>query len=842
MSSSKKSLLAKLKKDIQVKKKTSVVITPSSSDDLHLRIETSEDVVVPAPPSSQERHLDFLRKLEIKFQENASRQDIQDTVRLHLSYFPDDQTLSRLLLLDVNQCKDFISSSMTNPEKNVLTELKAFTSAIQSSKTQDEFEVLKSKLSSLSEKTFQAFVEVDPFVFEDLSFQPAHNTFLVMGLMDTILALPPTTTPSQVKHTVQQYMYNHRYDYALTYLQNPEISEEEKDAFVHTSIRHEFENVRSQHLYFQIMNLIDEKTSAFQKPLQSILFRCVPDKLMIPSLKNFLEVMLDVIINQVSGKSLEKYFTSKAKLESFRQKFLPSLSSRETYSALIHNRCVEEFDQSYLYKNAKRIHFQTYLESIQKQVNNPLISVELDLYEHLRKNTQQKLHQMLTLLNQETINRTNLNVLLQQFIVTRPYKEQTELQKLTTATFPTIKNVLLKYEAQDYLQALKDMSTLQQDRDVLLREPTKINYMEVVNDTTEMIERTRPYLLDFDHIAISPMDDIAMYILRPDHDSTTFFIPNELFYQHLMDESIPKSQLKNVFVLGKRKMTLANVNISNDYLIQDQETFYKGVSYIQQQKKMETISGPIPYFLQFCTTPVLNHQSQFMQSLREKNRTLLSSYLLKCEISNERTDACVMEQSIYDASENLGQYAHSLSIVLTLLSSTTSSLSMYTNHFKNLLRTRQLVLSHLGELLTYNNDAILETLFPEALHAKEGSDILEGMFLQDTALCKRRIVMDAYTRQFPMRRVPYLPVNPSLRSFRTDRVVLDDDQTYDMPESMHKFFQAPSEDVMDVMDVMDVVISTEQVDIITENVDEVPERVDPLESFLEVAFDELNNL
>lgn len=847
-SSSKKSLLAKLKKDIQSKKSvpaTSVAVTP---DNLHLNIQTSQDATptttTTTDPSQaqtvQDRHLDLLRKLSQLLSQRVARQQVQDAVRLHISYFPEDQSFYRLLSLDDVMLQQFTHMCISQPELNVLTSLKLFVSSIASTETQDIFQMLKVRLREEPIDTLTDLMSIDNVIFGDLVIQPKYNDILVAPLLELIGMLPSNTSVLELKRAIEQFLYNHRYDYALSFLQNPETENVVKEAFVYDAIRREFENTRSQRLFLQIMTLIEENVQSFQKPLQSILFRNLPDKEVIPSLKNFLEVILDVIINKVSGKGLEKYFTSNAKLKSFRQKLLPALSSKENYTSLLHNRCIEEFEQSYLFVHAKRVDWRFYLEAIQRQETHPLLSLEFELYEHLRKDPQHKITHIMGFMDQTEVNRPNLNSMLQQFIATRPYSERADLEKLLVVPLPKVKEILLKYQAQEYVQAVRDISALHVDVPSVREMPSQgkknVEYIDIVKDTSDMIERTRPYLSNFDHVAIRPIDDISIYIRQPDGNSVLFFLPNDLFFSHLVDSGVPKSQQGDVFTLNGSKMYVANVSISNDYMIQDEDTFREGVTYVQRQKRIENISGPIPYFVEFCEMPVLNHQSQFMETLRGRNRTLLSSYLLKESIAHSTVLAEKMECSIYNASSNLGEYTQSLSVVLTLLSSTTSSLSVYTTHFKKVLRTGTLVLEKIGILLGYENEAVLEALFPEALYATKGSEVLRGMFVQDTALCKRRIILDAYTREFPMRRIPYIPVNQSIRYFQTDNIEVDSDRTYVVHENMQEFFREPRQEEAEEE-------QEDSAQVTTEMEREVQELVeDPLATFLTVALDMLEEL
>jgi len=849
--SSKKSLLSKLKKNIEARRTAAdAQEPPPTSNDLELnvRVINQNGPASIEAPSRQDRYLEFIGQLQVLLRQTPVRRSaIQDSVRLFLSFFPEEQIFHHLLSLDDARLQEFVDTSLQNPTTNILESLKKYLNKVHSSDTQDHFDVLLANLREISEedKSFANLLKLDSFIFEPLEFEPVYNNFMAPSLIDMILELP-ISSPSQVKHHVELFLYRHRFDYVLNYLQDPDISIADKNKFTRESIEESFENVRSKQLFIQLMNLIDERkngqvSTPFQKPLLSILYRFIEEKQMIPSLRNYLEVILDVVIYNPSDKALEKYFPSKAKLEAFKNKMYPLLQSEKNYSFLIRARCTEEFEQSYVYKHAKDVGYEMYVQSIEKHLSTPISSIEMDLYDRLHKNTQVKLEQILTILNTTAeIDRAQLNVLLPQFIATQPYRSRMQLEKLMTLPTSRVRHILQNYQVQEYVDVLKNISTLQETQDVLLSQPSKINYMEFTNDSQEIVERTRPYLPYFDHVSISPFkEDLSMYILRPDGSSTTYFLPNETFYQHLVDAKISKTQNGSVFVMNGIPMKLANVSIYQDYAVQDEEVFAKGQQYVQQQRQLESISSPVSFFVQFCQMPVLNHQSQFMENFREKNRVMIASSLSRNDIDPTTMMAQEIEMSIYNHTSNLGRYSDLLSILLTLLSTCTSTLSTFSQHVKTLLRTNRLKLSQIGSLLDMGIDTVITLLFPEITHAKEGSTILKSMFLQDIALTKRRIILDAYASTFPMRRIPYLPVNPAMRQFRTDMVVLDMEMvSYDIPEEFESFFQTP--DMISQGTVEDVV-SAPSVEMMLEE-EEVHAPSDPLAYFIETAFEELYNL
>lgn len=849
--SSKKALLSKLKKDIQTRRRRQEQesdLEPTLTSVASISVGQSPSLDIPQPTSSQQRHREFLQNLQALLHQPSIRpQLVIETIRIYLTQFPEDNIFHHLLEFDNITLRDFIDNCLTNSSINVIQCLKQFLQEKQSISIQNKAEMFFSELRKIKQdeddaSIIQSLFELNPYIFETLAFEPKYHKRMIRSLIDIILQLPITTSPSEMRKHVQAFIYNHRFDYVLRYLEDVDVSIEDKNALTLESIQQLFENVRSKHLFFQITELIDNKTTNFQKLLQSILFKYIPDKNQLQILRNYLEAILDVIINNIPNSSLEKYFPSKSRREAFIRTIIPRLQSKDSYEKIIRNICIEEFDQPYLFKNAHRINYIMYTETIHKHIENTFTSIELLLYDRLHRNSQEKLDQVLMLLENPEISRPQLNMSIQKYISTQPYKYHKELEKLVKIPLDKVKDVLKNHQADEYIQILKNISIFRERPDVLIKEPSRISVDEMNLDQREIIERTRPYLHDFNHVAIRPvdgMDEIDMYIQDTDGSSNKFFIPNQLFYQHLADPTISKSQKGNVFTLNRKRMTLANVSVYHEYSIQNEDTFLKSIEFMEQQQRLESVMTPLAYFAQFCEIPVLNHQSDFIKQWREKNRAMLESAMLQFEIPNSKTLATEMETSIYKSSTNIGQYADGLSTIVPLIYSPTSRLSSFSKYFKVLLKTNRLVANKLGELLNMNHDSILQILFPEIQYVTQGSDILQGMFQQEIAVTKRRILLDAYSTQFPMRRIPYLPLSPALRSFRTDKIIVNEEivqSSFTIPESFEMFFQDPIS-VVDEVENVEVVTEEIQDDLPTE-----PNVNDPLVFFIETAFEELYNL
>ena len=281
--SSKKALLSKLKKNVESKRRATESLLTSSSpvldDRLNVHSTTSsveqQDILI---STIQQRHHEFVLNLEILVNEMPfPRPQIIDQVRVHISFYPDDHLFHHLLELDDTMLKEFVLKSVYSG--NISQFLKDFMHSIYETQKGNAYEWFQTQLKSLpdNEKTFAKLLSIDPYIFASLEFQPTYQTHLVPPLIQTILSLS-ISTPAEIRKTVDQFMYNHRFDYIMTFLQNPEISEQDKNEFTRQTMEDLYENIRSKQMYFQIMELIDEKQSNFHKPLQSILYKNVPDK------------------------------------------------------------------------------------------------------------------------------------------------------------------------------------------------------------------------------------------------------------------------------------------------------------------------------------------------------------------------------------------------------------------------------------------------------------------------------------------------------------------------------------------------------------------------------------
>ena len=801
--SSKKTLLSKLKKDLN-KSKAKI------------------SVDVAGTISATERRNSFLKEIKIMFKENKTLQDVRDRVRIHISFYNDDKEFSKLLDLEQKDLEIFLESY--DDKTNIMTQIEVFYKNIFSKTQKSEVEMLKDRLRSVVLPIDKIILySFEPYVFDAVQFTPDYNIMLFPSLIHDLLNDLNLNTLVEMRKKVHKFMYEHRYDYMIRYLENDSYSDQEKQYMVSDTIKTEYENIRSFQLYLQIMNLIDEKITPFQKPLQSLLLRYLPDKEYFLQTKNFLDIILEIVINKPSDKQLAKYFPNKKKLDHFRKTFLPLLQNQKEYSKLIHNRIQQEFEQPFVFKNAERVKWQTYLEIVKKHLSTASTSsIEMDIYDALNKNDSTVLDQLIILLNDENINKSQIQILLTKYITTQPISKQKNLGKLKNISSNSkLKELLVEIKKNGYIDVLNTLSTTMPKKKIPLMKAPPLLIMD--KDDTETLYKYRFDISNFDHTVLEPIDDISVYVSGNEKSSDKFFIPNDFYYKHLADDKIVKTQKGHVFTMNKLKMKVVYVTLTNDYIYQDEDSYTRGLVFVKTQKGLELATDPLSFYSYFTSCPILNHQSSLMMILRQKTTSRLSTTLIK-EVSEKHGNmSSLIEESIYKYSETIDQYTTSISTFITLVQLT------YTKSLKNLLLTRSINMSNIGQLLKEPIDTIFQVFYPE-LFAVNDEKSLRMLFDNNQHEMKRRIILDTYFIQNPMRRIPYIPIGRYVGGDLDKIEIIKDIPT--IPEDLiDRYLQEPTEE-------------EEEIPIITKELEEevITEELDPLADFIQTAFDELDNL
>jgi hypothetical protein len=770
-------------------------------------------VDVSSSVSITDRRNSFLKEIKILLNENKTIQDVRDRIRIHISFYNDDKEFSKLLDLQQTDLELFLDNY--DDATNVMTQIGTFYKNISSKTEKNEVETLKDRLRSVVFPVNKSVLYMmDSFVFESIEFTPDYNIILFPALIHTLLNDLNLTTLVEMRKYVHQYMFEHRFEYVIRYLENDSYSDSDKQFMVSETIKSEFENIHSIRLYLLIMNIIDQKITPFQKPLQSLLLRYLPEKEYFTTVKNFLEIILEIVINKPSDKQLAKYFANKKKLEHFRTKFLPLLQNEKEYSKLIRNHIRQEFEQPYVFRYADRVKWETYLEIVRKHLSKTAMSsMEVDIYNSLKKNDSDILDKMIVLLeNPENVNKSQIQILLSQYINLQTKSKQNSLEKLKNiSSFSTLKTLLIEIRDVGYIETLNTLSTTTPKKTPLMKSPSLMDQ----NDS-EILYKYRFDIPNFDHMEIEPIDNIAVY-------GTT--IPNDLFYRHLVDPKIIKTQKGQVFTMNKLRMKVRYVTITNDYSYQNEESYTQGLVFIKTQQGLDSATHHLSFYTYFMSCPILNHQSSLMKILRQKSLSRLSTVFIK-QFQQDKLCSSI-EHSIYMFSESLNEYTTSISILITLLE------LKYTQTIKQLFIQRSIKISEIGKLLKEPIDVVFQVLFPEIYTVNDKKSLLM-LFENNHQELKRRIILDTYFIQNPMRRIPYIPINRYLGGDLDKIEIITEIQP--IPTDLSdKYLQEPIIEVEEVTTV--IPISTKELE------DEIiMEELDPLADFIDSAFDELDNL
>jgi len=768
--SSKKALLSKLKKSLP--KRPTVEIEQVS------------------PQSISSRHFQFLKSLE-------PLDSIQDAIRIHISIYPEDQFFSKLLDLDKSVILSFINSQTIH--SNIPLQLKRLIQTIDKKEDEDAFTILKQECMSI--QSFEKLIEMNPFIFESLYFYPTENQVLIPQLLSFLFEQHNSSSFAELRHLTQLWMFQHRHTVLLDYLQNPSISSDDKQQFVLKSLHSQYESLQSQRLFIKIFTLIENNIVAFQRPLLGILLQNVPDKQNIPSLRRYFELLLDITINQIPSSKIKTYFSSAVKYRSFVENVLPTLPSN--IERLIHQKCIDEFEQSFLYKNVYRVKWNDYLDILQKHLQNPLLSIDTLVYDYLTRQSQPSLNNILVYLQNPSIQLSQLRQLITRYINTQPRSSHSSLKKLLNMDLDTLKDVLENTATENYITILKNIPSF----DSIISIPDKpITYLDMTQTQLLTLQKTRPMISEFDHVAIKgSKQNIIHYILKPDGESKDYYLPNEQFFLDLVNPNIPKKQIGKTFHIGKTSLEIANVTIHSQYLIQDEDTYIKIMTYLEQQQQLSTIQHPFMYFSYFEKTPILQHPSLFLSTFRRQ-------IIQFCPNMTE------FEELVYQQSDTLFVYIKVISFYIALTQSS----------FVKFFHTTNWNMSKLASLFFLEQDFILKIVYPELDHSNNIPLLLE-ILQQDVDLLIRRFMLIAYSIQYPTRRIPILPI--TTKSFLYTNIRIDYDAILSSTPEQQEYISSISPSP--IISPSTPLLETLEDDEITN---------DPFQNFLQVALHTLTEL
>ena len=782
---------------------------------------------------------EFLDELSLDISSNEDEfteipQFINDKIKIHISHYPDDhffQYFSNFTSTESKQCIQYIKE---NQEMSMSQSIISFYKSIKKTDEIDQYELFISSLQSLSNPTISELYSLNSFVFEPLEFLSTFNKSLIPPLLEELLKLEKKTF-IELRQFVNQYLFDHRFDPIISYLKNDDYNSTQKQNKVVQFIQDQFESNRSKRCLFQILHLVDEKIKSFQKPLENILRRSAFDeKKTISILKQKFSLILDIVINHLDDKKLlHTYFTSKSKFDEFKKHKYKEI--QENYESIIHTDIIYEFPQSYIFTNANKLSWQIYLELFIKSSSSSF-SLDVLIYNTIKKNVSDKLQNILLYIknsNFDDSKRTHINSLIHQYLLTQSPKLQSILKKLYKIPLKDVYDILTKSNYDEYITLLQNF--------VITKDTTHENtdkhvpYIKFITNQFIMnLEKTRPYIPNFDHLSISSIhdNDISKYILKK--DSTIYNIPNELFYQHLADDKITKKQEKDVFILDNIKMKIANVTIDYQYIIQNEKSFQENNEFIQTQIALEDTTSPFGYFDYFFKLPLLNQKSTFMNSFRNKICTILSSLFLTF-FPNWNTNLLSqhIENSIYKYNDNIDKYTRCITILLIFINPKNSCLANFSN-LQHLFSTNQINIQNIGKLSQYDVPHLFEFLLPGFFLLDDFQQlVIKNIFNHDLKLYQQKLAINAYVIQYPTRRIPYLPfslprISPSF--IINDVPISSESDLYPI------FINQSQTDIQNYQNIQQNEIEILHTD------ENIMKKNDPLSDFIQVAFDMLQHL
>lgn len=743
-----------------------------------------------------------------------------DHIKIYISSFPHDSIFHRLLNLSTLQLSECIEFILTNKTEDPIKSFQIFLKNLEktiSKSTSDTFLMTLSSSSSFDSIPFLS----ERFYFDSDKYD--FNSF--KKYIIEYCNEHPNFTNADLSHVIHTWKYDHRFDYILHILQDPTISSSDKQHYTIQHLHSIYESSQSLTFFNLIMTIIDEKISSFQSHIDKLLFRFIPDKKAQTHFKKNLTIILDIVINNISKKQLLKYFISKKSYDHFLETKYSYIQTN--YSKIIHDMVINEIDQPFLYKYAYKISWEKYLSLIQK----PLIStsIEIFLYEIIQKNTSERLQILLDTIKKYLLSPCSqqeikhIHSLLRQYISTLSPKFQSKLQKLFQFTLSDLYSFLSTTATNDYISMLHNLDPLISNTTISPDIPTSFDLNFVRN-----LHILRPNIPDFDHVEISPIDDINIYI-HSSSSSNTFFIPNDLFFTHLADPNISKTQLKNIFVLNNLKLKLANVSIFNEYIIQNETTYQNLEKFITSQLTLESITHPISFYLHFIKSPILNHNSEIMNKLRFSMQNELNTALLAYFPNlNTQLLSTNIEKSIYQYNFTIKNYLYVFALLFVILSEKT----IYElSSFSLLVSNNRLDISAIGKLSSFSLHDILQLFFPQFISIPSP---LLSYFNNKISFFSRKFGINAFFLQYPMQRIPYL--NNLIYSFPLNIVFSPPHLNFNFDLDIINLFVFKSPDESNPYLIQNTI--TISSDII---IPSIPSS-NPLQNFIQLAFEKLDKL
>jgi hypothetical protein len=767
----KKTLLAKLKKDMLVSKKKTSGIAKNQAGDESLSLAYIQKEVV-------RKILDNIDNDE------AYRNAIQQ----HVNFYPEDKYMLRILDLKAeDRMALFTKISATEPF-DMGNSIKSFLDAKKISGNEGAIDennvvpVIISRLEELVSSSANIFVsdlvQTETHVFEPLLLLEFHSdkseSAFCERLVKYLLQTIPTPRPDLdafLRKTVDAYLYEHRFDEIFEILEDDQISSVEKQEYVVEHIRNEFEATRSKLFFLLVWNIVEKKTYPFNRSLDNLLLRFIQDKKFLPSLKKQLTLALDVLIhNNRTDKYLSKFFLTKQGLQKFKNQVLPHLESTKSASRYIRSIIRAEMDpiQPYLYRHAYRVGWKSYLSIIQKVSHSTLSSSYDLLLAELQGSRQSIVVKILEILGDKNYNRKTLRTVIQQFIFTFKPNERKALGKLLLVDEKSLKTFFEDTAVQNYVDRVNDLviNTTYNKNTTSKSKPASIMSWETITRQHRVnLEKTRFEVNDFVCVLIEPLkttadDGFKKYCNGRYENSSSKWVPNDRFYYDCVDG---KTQQKgSVFTVNEVSMRVYYYISSKELILQDERWFNVHSDFVSIQVKLYDIQHPLEYIQTFSKVPLFQHQTDAMTRWRES----VVSRLQECDIPASNK----IEQVIFDASGTVQDYVESISRILLVTDKVASPFFAQSCYFITILKKGWVNLNALPQILEGTLEFAFHLLYPEYFINKSS---ICPILLQKASVHLNRIykslVMRAFIIHHPMARIPILLTEPDI----TDALLSD---------------------------------------------------------------------
>jgi hypothetical protein len=805
--SSKKNLLAKLKKDIAKTKKT----TPTTEESIR---------------ESNETHPELFGKVFLT--ENI--EDLRNIIQTHVNFYPKDSIFLSLLDLpfsDIMQVFTKLKSMESfHPSviKDIIKEYKPSTI-----NEQDEDMELFNTLKNTNTFSIDMLIHLDEKVFDALLGVPfisqKYEAPYCKRLVDYLLENPPTN----LKKQVDVFIYNNRYYEISELLQDPSVSSNEKQDFVVEYIKNQYENIKAKQFYIQLIEIVENKVSPFKQKLDGLLYRYIADKKFIPEVRKTLTIALDIMIHKnTTDKYLSKFFLTKAGLEKYKTNILPLFTNEKRYlKSIVRN----EFQHSFLFENSEKIDWKTFLSILQNS-GTSLETIESKLIKSIDHNRDFFVEKIQRLLESPETNLKNIRPVIHQFIQTfsKPNERKT-LSRLLTSSKQQLVNFFNHLSLTNYIELCQDIQEFsppnkQKEDPSFITKNTPMNLKTFEMDYRIFLEQHRLEIQDFESILIQfiggKKEQFQNYTDRVLDD--TYVFPNKTFFKDCVEMTY--QQENNILSIHNIQVKVYYYLVSKTKILQTDKMHESHLQFVKNQVSLKIASSPLEFFKSFIKIPILNHSSNFMKTLRTTQ--------IKRFQEHDLTFADEIEESIYKHSFNLQTYVQSIARILLVIDPLHSSFFSQSKYFKIILKDGFINIDNIGEFLQLPLEKSFSILFPEYFKNPDIQDIILQKAQLKIEEIFQFIVLRAFVMENPMARIPIIPTSTEVfdKKLYTVQFITEKQPIYESDETRPYLNETPKPYQY-----------TEEINIVNDIT--ISNKVfvsDPLESFLDVAMEAIDSL